>query len=124
MKSTAKNPVSPASAPLSSAAPADLRTRPLYDDVSQRARDLWESYGKPSGRDEEIWLEAERQMLGTDSGIINRDGVDVPAAAYKQAADSGATRIKTPSGDNDQAPTEFTSPASGQSTHGSRKHVG
>lgn len=32
-----------------------------HDDVARRARELWESYGKPAGRDEEIWLEAERE---------------------------------------------------------------
>ena len=29
--------------------------------VAQRAHQLWQDYGQPTGRDTEIWLEAERQ---------------------------------------------------------------
>lgn len=35
---------------------------PSHDQISQKARALWERYGQPSGRDEEIWLEAERLL--------------------------------------------------------------
>ena len=37
------------------------RRQPTHDDVARRAKALWERYGKPVGRDEEIWLEAERE---------------------------------------------------------------
>jgi len=30
--------------------------------IRQRAEQLWEQAGKPVGRDEEIWLEAELQI--------------------------------------------------------------
>lgn len=50
------------------AEPADLprgeRLPPRHDEVARRARALWEKYGKPVGRDEEIWLEAERELRG------------------------------------------------------------
>lgn len=39
--------------------------RPSHDKVSRRAKELWEKYGKPVGRDEEIWLEAERALRGS-----------------------------------------------------------
>jgi len=39
----------------------------LQETISRRARELWQRYGCPSGRDEEIWLEAERQVLGSTS---------------------------------------------------------
>jgi hypothetical protein len=34
---------------------------PSHDEIAGRAKALWERYGKPVGRDEEIWLEAERE---------------------------------------------------------------
>jgi hypothetical protein len=34
--------------------------------IAQRARQLWVDYGRPAGRDEQIWLEAERQLRGLD----------------------------------------------------------
>ena len=37
-----------------------------HDEIAARARALWEQYGKPAGRDEMIWLEAERELLGLD----------------------------------------------------------
>lgn len=48
------------SAPVPSAVPANLR--PSHEEIAGRARQLWSDYGQPSGRDEEIWLEAERQL--------------------------------------------------------------
>lgn len=30
--------------------------------VKQRARELWELAGHPGGRDEEFWLQAEREL--------------------------------------------------------------
>ena len=32
------------------------------DRVRIRAREIWEENGKPSGRDEEFWYEAEREF--------------------------------------------------------------
>ena len=39
---------------------------PTHADISLRATALWENYGRPEGRDQEIWLEAERLLLGVD----------------------------------------------------------
>jgi hypothetical protein len=30
--------------------------------IRQRAHQIWETAGKPIGREDEIWLEAERQL--------------------------------------------------------------
>ena len=38
---------------------------PTHDEVAQYAYQLWQGYGSPSGRDLDIWLEAERQIAGT-----------------------------------------------------------
>ncbi len=61
------------------------QTRPLQSDIAERARQLWESYGRPSGRDVEIWLEAERQLLGVDPKIIAQGSGSVSAPALRQA---------------------------------------
>ncbi len=49
---------------LSRPAPADTSRQSFHDEIAKRARRLWEEYGKPAGRDEMIWLEAERELLG------------------------------------------------------------
>jgi DUF2934 family protein len=36
---------------------------PSHDEISQQARELWFARNSPVGQDEEIWLEAERQLL-------------------------------------------------------------
>lgn len=41
------------------------RAQPTHEEISHRAQELWENYGRPSGRDEEIWLEAERALQMT-----------------------------------------------------------
>jgi hypothetical protein len=41
---------------------SDTVLQPNQEDISRRARDLWEQYNRPENRDEEIWLEAERQL--------------------------------------------------------------
>jgi len=35
---------------------------PSHEEVSRRAEEIWKSEGCPTGRDDEIWLEAERQL--------------------------------------------------------------
>lgn len=51
---------------------------PSPAEVAARARLLWELYGRPAGRDEWIWLEAERQL----------NGLDVRRVAVQQAGDA------------------------------------
>lgn len=64
----------------------DLRQRPLHDDISACARRLWESYGQPSGRDEQIWLEAEQQLLGADPQVkSDNEGGAVSAETLREA---------------------------------------
>jgi hypothetical protein len=38
---------------------AERRSR---DAIRARARGIWEQNGRPSGRDEEFWLQAEREL--------------------------------------------------------------
>jgi ribonuclease I len=37
-------------------------TKPALMDVVRRAYELWEQAGKPEGRDQEFYFEAERQL--------------------------------------------------------------
>lgn len=45
-------------------------TRPSREQISLRAELLWKAQGSPSGRDDEIWLEAERQLVDEAREVI------------------------------------------------------
>jgi len=70
------------------AMPTDVRRTPLHDEIAQQARTLWEHYGRPEGRDQEIWLEAERQLLGADPKVrkIGAGAVSSPLFAQRASA--------------------------------------
>lgn len=36
---------------------------PGHDEIARCAHELWSQAGRPAGRDEAIWLEAERRLL-------------------------------------------------------------
>jgi len=59
--------------------PPDTRTVPLHEEIATQAYILWNNYGQPSGRDLGIWLEAERQVLGTDQRVNQQAGGAVDA---------------------------------------------
>ena len=35
---------------------------PTHEEIARHAREIWLAQGEPAGRDEEIWLEAEREL--------------------------------------------------------------
>lgn len=49
--------------PLSSSTTEVIASKPSHDDIAQCARELWTESGRPSNRDEAIWLEAERRLV-------------------------------------------------------------
>ena len=65
---------------------------PTYDEIAVRARDLWLSHGSPQGRDEEFWLEAERQ-LKAGMPVAKPEGSTVAASTTTTAT---TTPISTP----------------------------
>lgn len=67
---------------------------PTHDDIARRARELWEGYERPQGRDEQIWLEAERQLLGIDPLVESKDDVAVSARDFDQATAQGKPRTR------------------------------
>ena len=50
---------------------------PTHEEIAHRAQEIWQQSGTPNGRDTEIWLEAERQLMaGTedpDSGSASHE---------------------------------------------------
>lgn len=69
-------------------------TRQLsHEDISQKAKELWESYGRPAGRDEEIWLEAERLLQSPSPLPSTSAPVEprTPPARSSGASAGGAT---------------------------------
>jgi hypothetical protein len=69
--------------------PAPTRALPLHDAIAVRAYQLWEGYGRPEGRDVEIWLEAERQLLGADGAVNNGAQGAVEARPLAEATSGG-----------------------------------
>ena len=41
---------------------AQALAKPSQNRIRRRARQIWEENGQPSGRDEEFWLQAEREI--------------------------------------------------------------
>lgn len=41
---------------------AGALAKPTENRVRRRAREIWEENGRPSGRDEEFWFQAEREF--------------------------------------------------------------
>jgi hypothetical protein len=78
---------------------------PTHENISRRAQELWEQYGRPSGRDEDIWLEAERQLRAPTSPS--------PSAATTPAErlDDGtiAPAMKSATAPSASAPTTISS---------------
>lgn len=90
----------------------DLRSRSLQAEVAACARELWRQRGCPVGRDEAIWLEAERQVLGADPSVQRIGGDSSDAADFKESAIPGA--VSSPGGEGREAgPAGLASGAGG-----------
>jgi hypothetical protein len=89
--------------------PAEVRNQAWNDEISRRAKELWAQYGKPSGRDEDIWLEAECQLLGTDAyaRAVQCGEAAVPPAAADTAVENSASPIKPAPNGTNAAPYEL-----------------
>lgn len=37
---------------------------PTYDEISEKARKLWQERGQPTGQDDDIWFQAEHELRG------------------------------------------------------------
>lgn len=65
---------------------ANTHTVFTHAEIARRAEELWRQYGEPQGRDEEIWFEAERQLIGSSGSAID----PAPVIEQAQAGDSSA----------------------------------
>jgi hypothetical protein len=70
--------------------------KPKHEDVAQRAREIWQSYGSPEGRDEEIWLEAERQLSDESANEL---------AATPPSGDEAGNEVQTSSANSEDRNT-------------------
>jgi hypothetical protein len=60
-----KAPTAPKSASRTVAVASTGRQDELQERVRQRAYELWESEGRPAGREYDHWLQAERELAST-----------------------------------------------------------
>lgn len=70
---------------------------PSHDEITRRARSLWEERGRPEGQDDEIWLDAERSLRGSGS---DRDADGNPSFSASAAADKGRKAQRRNGGDS------------------------
>lgn len=86
----------------------DTRPQITHEQISRRAQELWEKYGRPSGRDEEIWLEAERSLQGpaaptaapevsSSTGGPSSESSTAPSARGARKAGGASATAKMPS---------------------------
>ena len=69
--------------------PGETRTVPLHQQIASQAYTLWKNYGRPAGRDETIWMEAERQVLGADRNVDLQGGGALAAGSLGSALSAG-----------------------------------
>jgi Zn-dependent oligopeptidase len=55
---------------------ARAMARPEEAKIRNRAREIWEENGRPVGRDEEFWFQAEREFREAED-LAKRNGEDV-----------------------------------------------
>lgn len=72
--------------------------------ISQRAYELWEAEGRPSGSDQRHWLQAEQELRESakapsqHSDVTPLKGTRAAAAAEKSAAKSSSSPTSTTTG--------------------------
>ncbi len=50
-----------------------VRIAPSHADISERAYTLWIDSGRPEGKEDELWLQAERELSGLNEMVTDRD---------------------------------------------------
>lgn len=91
-----KKKSAPANPPPAVPVPSDTRTVPLHQEIATQARVLWNHYGQPAGRDVDIWLEAERQVLGVDGRVSQQAGGAVDAKKLSEAMTASTLGVPAP----------------------------
>ena len=65
-----------------------------HDEISRRAQTIWADRGHPSGQDEDIWFEAERQLAKEQQTALARTPVTVVEAAAATGTRAPTARVK------------------------------
>jgi hypothetical protein len=76
---------------------------PTKQDVQLRSYQIWEQEGRPNGRDQEHWFQAERELAAKERAV--------KTVAARSAAGASAKAASTPS---KKAGTKAKKPASRQ----------
>ncbi len=66
----------------------------FYEEVAQRAREIWSSRGGPGGCDLEIWVEAERQLAISSPGSSATDQASSRTGSDAKGATAFTARVK------------------------------
>lgn len=98
--------------------------QPSHEEITHRARELWEQYGCPSDQDEKIWLEAEQQLLGLDATSKELSKSPSPTASPKTDVteikiDARPKMLRTTN--TREQPASKSSRKAGASSSGSRR---
>ncbi len=78
-----------------------------HGEIAERARQIWESEGKPTGRDTEIWLNAEQQLSANTTGPKQQT-----SAAARSSQNSATAAERLTSETATESVVEFSLPAS------------
>ncbi|HWA10078.1 MAG TPA: DUF2934 domain-containing protein [Opitutaceae bacterium] len=63
-----------------------MNPKPTHEQIARRAQQIWLDRGSPWGRDDEIWLEAERQLADGDKGNpVSAERIEAETAAESMA---------------------------------------
>ena len=72
---------------------------PSHDEIAQCARELWTESGQPEGRDQAIWIEAERRLISERRLPLEIAAMPPPAARQPSHLQTPEQRIRRSSGD-------------------------
>jgi hypothetical protein len=88
--------------------------KPTHEQIAIRAELLWKAKGSPEGRDEEIWLEAERQLYDEAKEIIS-------STPRSESSNLSSEEPNPAMGSQSSAAEEMKPPSATAAKTGSRK---
>lgn len=69
-----------------------------HEEISKRAREIWEREGRPEGRDMEHWLQAEKELRGQSSKSqttsTSASATTVGSMLNQAAVSAGSNRVE------------------------------
>jgi len=54
-----------------------IMAHPTEEQIRKRAFELWEQAGKPEGREDEFWHQAQRELQGAEERDDRNKGADI-----------------------------------------------